>query len=274
MKGEKSDPLKDRIAFQADLKADRLVVGTTPEVLATALASKGQLATDAAFSDAWRNMPTDGNFAAYVAPRFLTRIGNLATEAMKPDGKVDSQNKEVVGKLIDLLKPHMRRGHAIVIANQPDGIAMTWNTTVHYGSISAMPLYSIPTLAGFAMPVFQFAAQKVRETGELSKLRKLSAAVKEYIATNGKRPASLSDLKRAGLIDNNSLLEYNDTTKGVSKAWIYRDTLIGASTENAPLIVAPLSTNSGMRATAFTDGSVRMVSEAELARLVKPATGK
>jgi hypothetical protein len=76
------------------------------------------------------------------------------------------------------------------------------------------------------------------------------------------------------LIDNNSLLEYNDTTKGVSKAWIYRDTLIGASTENAPLIVAPLSTNSGMRATAFTDGSVRMVSEAELARLVKPATGK
>jgi hypothetical protein len=89
----------------------------------------------------------------YVSARLLQTVGNLVAKATEKEGG-SGADKAIIAKLLGFVKPHLSRGHALVVANQPDGIYAAVNSSIPVGSSAVAAVSTAAVLSRLAVPAF------------------------------------------------------------------------------------------------------------------------
>ncbi len=267
MKGPAGPPPMDyQPVVRFDPKADRIIIASRTALFDSVIAGKEKITQSADFTQAWRDLPSEGNSCLYASPRLLQTVSNLiAIAAQKESGS--AEGKAIIAKIFEWLKPLLRRGHAVVIANQPDGILAAANASIPAGSSTMTAVSAAAVLAGLAVPAFSSARMKAVEASDMSNLKQASLALKLYALDNdGNYPKALSDLVPK-YTATDAILTYTDHRTKQRTPWLYRTALTDTSDGSEILIATPVASPDGQRTVGFVDGSVRSISEAEFQTL-------
>ncbi len=258
-------PMDFQPVVRFDPKADRILIASRVAHFDSIAAGKEKITQGADFTQAWRDLPTEGNSCIYASARLLQTAGDLIGKAVEKEGG-SASDKAIFAKVFGWVKPHLSRGQALVVANQPDGILAVANASIPVGSSTMAAVSTAAMLAGFAMPVVSTARLRAVETSDMSNLKQVNLALRLYASDNdGKFPAALSELSK--YTGDTGLLQFTDRTTQQGTPWLYRKDLTETSDGNEILIAAPKAGTGGKRTVGFVDGSVRTISEAEFQSL-------
>jgi hypothetical protein len=260
-------PMDFQPIVRFDSKADRILIATRAALFDSVVAGKEKITQGADFTQAWRDLPNEGNAGIYAAPRLLQIFGDLIAKAALSEKGSSAADKVLIGKIFDKVKPLLGRGQAIVLANQPDGTLVLSNTSIAVGSASLASVSTVAVLAGFALPVYTRAAVIGVQASEMNNLRQVQIALKMHAADNdGKYPPALADLapKYSG---SSQIPEFTDHRTKRRMAWLYQNSLTEKSPADEVLLAAPVAGQDGKRIVGFNDGSVRTIPDAEFQAL-------
>lgn len=258
-------PMDYQPVVQFDSKADRIVIASRTAIFDAVIAGKEKITQGADFTQAWRDLPSEGNSCIYASPRLLQTVSDLVAKAVQEEGG-SAADKAIIGKIFEWVKPLLAHGQAVAIANQPDGILALANISIPAGSSTMTTVSTVAVLAGFALPVFSAAKEKGRQADDMSKLKQVNLGLRMYAGDNdGKFPAALPSLapKYTG---TDSILQFTDHRTKQLIPWLYRTGLTDTSDGREILIAAPMASPDG-RIVGFVDGSVRKIPEAEFQSL-------
>lgn len=154
-------PMDYQPVVRFDAKADRIIIASRTALFDSVIAGKEKLTQGADFTQAWRDLPEEGNSCLYASARLLQTASNLIAIAAQKEGGSASE-KAVIAKIFEWLKPLLSRGQAVVIANQPDGILAAANASIPAGGTAitaaaimtglGVPFYSLRSVEKQAMP--------------------------------------------------------------------------------------------------------------------------
>ena len=258
-------PMDFQPVVRFDSKADRILVATRPALFDSVVAGKEKITQGADFTQAWRDLPGEGNACIYASPRLLQTASDLIAKAAQRAG-TSAADKAVTGKIFDWVKPLASRGQAVVFVNQPDGTLTLTNASIPIGSSSLGSVATLSLLAGIAVPNFVRARERALTITDLNTLRQVQMGLKMHAADNGgKYPATLAAL--APKYGNSQILEFTDRRTNQRTPWLYRNSLTETSPATEVLLAAPVASSLGERAVGFNDGSVRIIPEAEFQTL-------
>jgi Tfp pilus assembly major pilin PilA len=259
-------PMDYQPVLRFDPKADRILIASRPALFDSVVAGKEKITQGADFTQAWRDLPAEGNACIYASSRLLQTFSDLVAKAA-PTARGSAADAAVLGKIFDWVNPLLSRGQALVIANQPDGILAASNTSIPAAGSTMTAVSTVAVLAGLALPAYSRVRVKAVEANELSTLRQVQVTLKLYAADNdGKYPAALSELAPK-YASTEQILEFTDHRTKQRTPWLYRNSLTDTSPGNEVLLASPVATPDGKRAVGFNDGSVKVIPEAEFQAL-------
>jgi hypothetical protein len=160
-------PMDFQPVVRFDSKADRILIATRTALFDSVIAGKEKITQGADFTQAWRDLPNEGNAGIYASARFLQTVSDLIAKAALSDRSASATDKVIFGKISTWVKPLISRGQAVVIANQPDGILTLSNTSVAVGSSSLAAVSTVAVLAGLAVPAFSRAQVRAHQMNDL-----------------------------------------------------------------------------------------------------------
>jgi|688.fasta_scaffold63095_6 hypothetical protein len=146
-------PMDFQPVVRFDSKADRIIIASRVAIFDSIVAGKEKITQGADFTQAWRDLPTEGNASMYISARLLQTVGNLVAKATEKEGG-SGADKAIIAKLLGFVKPHLSRGHALVVANQPDGIYAAVNSSIPVGSSAVAAVSTAAVLSRLAVPAF------------------------------------------------------------------------------------------------------------------------
>jgi type II secretory pathway pseudopilin PulG len=258
-------PFDYQPVVQFDAKADRIIIASRVALFESVVAGREKVTQSADFTEAWRDLPAEGNSAAYASARLLQTVGDLVAQAVEKEGG-SASDKAIFAKIFGWVKPHLGRGQALVVTNQPDGILAVANTSIPVGSSALAGVSTVAVLAGLAVPAFSSARMKAVEMEHMNNLRQVNLALRMCATDNdGKFPEALSELSK--YIGTPGLLEFTDRRTHDRTPWLYRKGLTDTSDGKEILVAAPKAGPDGKRAVGFVDGSVRTIPEEEFQKL-------
>jgi hypothetical protein len=259
-------PMDFQPVVRFDSKADRIIIASRVALFDSIVAGKEKITQGADFTQAWRDLPTEGNASMYVSARLLQTVGNLVAKATEKEGG-SGADKAIIAKLLGFVKPHLSRGHALVVANQADGIFAAANSSIPVGSSTIAAVSTAAVLAGIAVPNYSMARVKAVAASDMNNLKQVNLALQLYASDQvGEFPTALSELTPKFLPDA-GILEFNDHRTHERTPWLYRPGLDITVVGNEILIAAPKTGPDGKRMVGFVDGSVKAISEAEFQTL-------
>ena len=259
-------PMDFQPVVRFDPKADRILIATRPALFDSVLAGKEKIALGADFTQAWRDLPSDGNTCIYASSRLLQTISDLVAKSAQT-ASASASDAALTAKIFDWVKPLLSRGQALVIANQPDGVFAASNSSIPVGSSTMTAVSTVAVLAGMALPAITKVRLKAVETSELNTLKQVLIGLRMYAAdNNGKYPPTLSALA-PDYVGGSQILEFTDPRTKQRTPWLYRNSLTEASAGSEVLVAAPVASPDRKRAVGFNDGSVRVIPEAEFQML-------
>jgi type II secretory pathway pseudopilin PulG len=259
-------PMDYQPVLRFDPKADRILIASRPALFDSVVAGKEKITQGADFTQAWRDLPTEGNACIYASSRLLQTFSDLVAKAAQT-ARGSATDAAVMGKMFDWVNPLLSRGQAVVIANQPDGIFAASNTSIPAAGSTMTAVSIVAVLAGTALPAFSAARGKAVQANELNTLKQVQVGLKMYANDNdGKYPAALSELA-SKYTGTDQILEFTDHRTKQRTPWLYRNSLTDTSPANEVLLAAPVATPDGKRAVGFNDGSVKIIPEAEFQAL-------
>ncbi len=233
-------PMDFQPAFLLDDKADRLIIASRPEYLATLLVKENKLVGQPEFDAAWKGLPTEGNGCIYASSRFLQTF----TQSMKQSAAAsDPKSAEMAGKVFDMLAQYLKGPQAVCYANQPDGILSVGNVSLPSANpASISSITTIAVLSSLAVPAFNSVQRKGGEMKELNSGKQIAIALKQYAADHGgKYPPTIQTLATENILTDERLL----TFKG--QPWLYDSTLTDTSPGRSIILAAPTPTQVGTR---------------------------
>ncbi len=257
-------PMDFQPVMRFDPKADRILIASRPALFESVVAGTEKFSQSADFAQSWRDLPTDGNACVHISSRFLQTISDGITKNMPATRANSASEMAIVQKMMDWIKPLINHGQTVVLANQPDGILTSSNTSIPAGSSALTTVSTISILAGIALPAFTKIKERGHDARVINDLKQLVIALKFYAADHdGKYPDQLSELVKDGVLDDETLLEYKNPETKQGQPWLYNKTLTDSSPGTSAVLAAPIKSKDGKRVVAFNDGSVRLVTEAE-----------
>ena len=260
-------PMDFQPVVRFDSKADRIIIASRVALFDSIVAGKEKITQGADFTQAWRDLPSEGNSSVYASSRLLQTLGVLIAKTVEKEGG-SAADKAVFTKMISWAKPHLSRGHALVVANQADGIFAAANSSIPVGSSTLAAVSTAAVLAGFAVPSYSIARVKAVAASDMNNLKQVNIALRLYAVDNdGKFPAALSELSNAKYVDDAGILVFTDRSTQQPIPWLYRSSLTDNSPDNEVLIASPKADSDGKRMVGFVDGSVKAISEAEFQTL-------
>ena len=266
MKGPAGPPPMDfQPVVRFDSKADRIIIASRTALFDSVVAGREKITQGADFTQAWRDLPTEGNSCAYASARLLQTAGELIAQAVEKEGGSASE-KAIFAKIFAWVKPHLGHGQALIVANQPDGILAVANTSIPVGSSALAGVSTVAVLAGMAVPAFSSARLKAVEMDDMNNLKQVAMGLMMYEVDNGKFPAALSDLTPK-YIHEPRLLEFTDRRTNERTPWLYRSTSKNTPDGSEIITAAPKAGRDGMRAVGFEDGHLQVISEEEFQKL-------
>ncbi len=255
-------PMDYQPVVRFDPKADRILIATRPALFDSVVAGTEKITQGADFTQAWRDLPSDGNTCIYASSRLLQTISDLIAKSAQT-ASTSAADAALAGKFFGWVKPLLSRGQAMVIANQPDGIFALSNTSIPAGSSTMTAVSTVAVLAAFALPAVSKVRLKAVEASELNTLKQVQLGLRMYAADNdGKYPPALSALAPT-YIGSSQILEFTDPRTKQRTPWLYRSSLSEGSPGSEVLVAAPVASPDRKRAVGFNDGSVRSIPEAE-----------
>ncbi len=265
-------PMDFQPVARFDSKADRIIIASRPALFDSVVAGKEKITQGADFTQAWRDLPSEGNACIYASPRLLQTVGDLVAKAAMSERGGSAADRAVFQKISDWVKPLLSHGQALVVANQPDGILAVSNASVPLGTSSMAAVSAVAVLSSLAMPAYSSARMRAVEASDMNNIRQVQMALRMYYTDCGKYPAALSGLtgdnpRQLKYIENLGILEFTDRRSGQRIPWMYRSSLTENSPANEVLIAAPVAEANGMRIVGFNDGSVRSIPEGEFQAL-------
>ena len=259
-------PMDFQPVVRFDSKADRILIATRAALFDSVVAGTAKITQGADFTQAWRDLPSEGNASIYASPRLLQMISDLIAKAAQGERGASPADVIVMRKIFDVVKPFLSRGQAVVIANQPDGILTLSNTSIPAAGPTMTAVSTVAVLAGMTFPVLSNARGRAVEANDLNALRQVQMGLKMYASDNGKYPAALSELAPK-YIGSSQILEFTDHSTKQRMAWLYRNSLTETSPADEVLVASPVAMPDGKRAVGFNDGSVRIIPDAEFQTL-------
>ncbi len=258
-------PIDYQPVVRFDSKADRILIASRTALFDSIVAGKEKITQGADFTQAWRDLPTEGNSSIYTSSRLLQTLSDLIAKAVEKEGD-SATDKAIAAKILGWVKPHLSHGQALVLANQPDGILTAANTTIPVSSSTVAAVSTAAVLFGWSVPVYKTARTQAVSASDMNNLRQVGVALKMYEADNGKYPAALSELAPK-YVSSSNLLEFTDRRTNSHTPWLYRNPMAATSDANEIVIAAPTAGPDGKRTAGFADGSVRTISEEEFQKL-------
>lgn len=248
---------------------DRLIVATRPAYLDALLAADGKLTQQPEFAEAWTGLPDEGNGCLFVSKRFMTALVDGIKQAVQSkSGPGDEAFGKAILGVIDTLGKDLTHPQAFAYANEKDGILAAANSSLPAQMNSMSGISTLAIIASIAAPAFSATQDKANQIKAISAARQVGMALKAYAADKGGRyPAELSELITEDIIQDETLLFYQDDRSGESLPWLYNRTLTDDSPASSILLAAPVPhrapTGKQTRLVALNDLSASMIPEEE-----------
>ncbi len=260
-------PMDFQPVLRFDPKADRILIASRPALFDSVSTGKESITQGADFTQAWRDLPNEGNACIYASPRLLQTLSGLIETAMLEGRRMSDADRAVAAKIFAWVKPLTSRGQALVLANQPDGILVSANTSLAAGASTMTAVSTVAVLSSLAVPAFTTARVQATASSDLNNVRQVVLAVKIHAnENNGRYPAALAELAPQSK-EIAGILEFTDRRTGQRIPWLYQNTLNDSANAGEVLVAAPVPGPDGKRAVGFNDGSVRLMPEAEFQAL-------
>jgi hypothetical protein len=147
-------PMDYQPVLRFDSKADRIIIASRTALFDSILAGKEKITQGADFTQAWRDMPGEGNGCIYASSRLLQTFSDLIAKAAEREGG-SGERAKVARMIFERVKPLLSRGQAVLLANQPDGILALANTSIPAAGSTVTAVSAVAVLAGLALPVYK-----------------------------------------------------------------------------------------------------------------------
>ena len=177
MKGPAGPPPLDyQPVVRFDAKADRIIIASRVAFFDSVVAGSEKITQGADFTQAWRDLPTEGNAAAYASARLLQTVGDLIAQAVEKEGG-SAADKALFANIFAWVKPYLGRGQALVLANQPDGILTAANASIPVASstVAAASTVAVVATIGF----WSFRSVKVERAENVQRAAEAAEAVRK-----------------------------------------------------------------------------------------------
>src|SRR6185436_11671439 len=104
-------PMDYQPVIRFDPKADRILIASRPALFDSVVAGKEKITQGADFTQAWRDLPTEGNACIYASSRLLQTFSDLVAKAAQT-ARGSAADAAIMGKIFDWVKPLLSRGQA------------------------------------------------------------------------------------------------------------------------------------------------------------------